>query len=29
MKNDGLSDLEYVEHGRIHNNNILEVNVGI
>jgi hypothetical protein len=29
MKNDGLSNLEYVEHGRIHNNNILEVNVGI
>jgi hypothetical protein len=29
MKNDGLSNLEYVEHGRTHNNNILEVNVGI
>ena len=29
MKNDGLSDLKYVEHGKIHNNNILEVNVGI
>jgi hypothetical protein len=29
MKNDGLSNLQYIEHGKTHNNNILEINIGI
>jgi hypothetical protein len=29
MKEDGLSDLNFIEHGKTHNNKILHVNVGI
>jgi predicted metal-dependent hydrolase len=29
IKNDGLSDLEFIEHGKTHRDNILHVNVGI
>jgi hypothetical protein len=29
MKDDGLSDLVFVEHGRIRHNNIIHINVGI
>ena len=29
LKNDGLSDLQYVEHGKIVDNNVTHINVGI
>jgi hypothetical protein len=29
FKNDGLSDLQFVEHGKTYNNKILQINVGI
>ena len=29
IKNDGLSDLQFVEYGKTHNNKILQVNIGI